>query len=100
MAKTSRSQQVTFQDHSEPGDEPEAGAGSQVLAEAPVPARSEAGLGDIPTAAYAEYQDGPWLRGLFRPLLIALVASSLAAGPLAVLRLAAPGRLGYLLPLL
>lgn len=49
--------------------------------------------------AAVSHQDTPWLNGVFRPLLIALVASSLAAGPVALLRALSPWPLLYVLPL-
>ena len=48
---------------------------------------------------YAEWQDGPWLQSLFRPLLIAVVATSFMAGALAVLSYLSSEPLGYVLPL-
>ncbi len=50
--------------------------------------------------AAGSYQDRPWLNGIFRPLLIALVATSLAAGPLALLRSLTAWPLAYTLPLI
>jgi len=48
---------------------------------------------------YHDFFDAAWVGGVFRPLLIALVAASVVGGPLAMLHLAAPlWRLGYALP--
>src|SRR5512146_3042729 len=46
-----------------------------------------------------EWRDNPWLSSLFRPLLIALVATSLMAGPLAMMAALTTWRLGHMLPL-
>lgn len=49
--------------------------------------------------AYEDFFDAPWVTGLFRPLLIALVAGSVVVGPLTVLHLiGVPWRMGYVLP--
>jgi hypothetical protein len=45
-----------------------------------------------------DFQDQPWTSGFLRPLLIGLLAASVMAGPLAVLRGLSPWRLGYALP--
>jgi len=49
--------------------------------------------------AYQDFFDAAWVSSAFRPLLIALVAASVVAGPLALLHLiGAPWRMGYVLP--
>lgn len=50
-------------------------------------------------ASYQDYYDAAWNAGLFRPLLIALIAASAVAGPLALLRALGTWRLAYVLPL-
>jgi len=52
----------------------------------------------LPKPSYLDFQDRPWTSGLLRPLLISLLAASVPAGPLAVLRALTPWRLGYALP--
>jgi Domain of unknown function (DUF4129) len=48
---------------------------------------------------YRDFFDAPWVGGLFRPILIALVAASLVAGPVALLRvMGTTWHLGYVLP--
>ena len=48
---------------------------------------------------YRDFFDAPWVGSLFRPLLIALVAASLVAGPVALLRvMGTTWQLGYVLP--
>ncbi|MGC8780020.1 MAG: hypothetical protein ACP5UQ_04055, partial [Anaerolineae bacterium] len=48
---------------------------------------------------YQDYFDAPWVSSIFRPLLIALVAGCVMAGPLTLLHLiGAPWRMGYVLP--
>lgn len=48
---------------------------------------------------YSDFFDAPWVGGIFRPLLIALLAASIVAGPLSLLRLfGVPWRLDYVLP--
>ncbi len=48
---------------------------------------------------YRDFFDAPWVGSLFRPMLIALVAASLVAGPVALLRVAGTTwQLGYVLP--
>ncbi len=65
---------------------------------------AHAGPGAGPAASsrrpgYQDFFDAPWVGSVFRPLLIALVAASVVGGPLALLHLlAAPWRLGYVLP--
>jgi hypothetical protein len=49
--------------------------------------------------AYQEFYDAPWTSGLFRPILIAVLATSAIAGPLAVIRAMSGLRLVYVLPL-
>lgn len=49
--------------------------------------------------SWAEYQDTAWQSSVFRALLIALLAASVAAGPVAIFRALAPWRLAYVLPL-
>jgi hypothetical protein len=50
-------------------------------------------------ARYQDFLDDNWVRSLFRPLLISLLAASAVAGPLAVLRSTTSWRLDYVLPL-
>jgi hypothetical protein len=50
-------------------------------------------------AAYQDFYDAPWNAGVFRPFLIALIAASAVAGPLALARAFTPWRLAYVLPL-
>jgi hypothetical protein len=50
-------------------------------------------------ATYQDFYDAPWNAGLFRPFLIALIAASSVAGPLALARAFTPWRLAYVLPL-
>jgi hypothetical protein len=52
-----------------------------------------------PNSAGLEYQDAPWVRGVFRPLLIAVLSACIVAGPLAVVRAVQPWETGYVLPL-
>lgn len=53
-----------------------------------------------PRSGYPDFFDAPWIGGVFRPLLISVVAASIVAGPIAILRtLGAPWKLDYLLPL-
>ena len=48
---------------------------------------------------YRDFFDAPWVGSLFRPILIALVAASLVAGPVALLRVVGTTwQLGYVLP--
>ncbi len=49
------------------------------------------------TPSQDEYQDTAWNANLFRPLLIAALATSAAVGPLALLRGVSAGRSGFLL---
>jgi hypothetical protein len=58
----------------------------------------ETSAGPRKRAVYQDYFDAPWNAGLLRPILIALVAASAVAGPLAMLREISPWRLGYVLP--
>lgn len=46
-----------------------------------------------------DYFDAPWASNLFRPVLIALVATCVVAGPLAILRAMTSWRMAYVLPL-
>lgn len=49
--------------------------------------------------SYQDFFDAAWVSSLFRPLLIALVAASVVAGPLTLLHLiGVPWRMGYVLP--
>jgi hypothetical protein len=50
-------------------------------------------------SGYQDFQDENWVRSLFRPLLISLLAASVVAGPLAVTRALTSWRLDYVLPL-
>lgn len=53
-----------------------------------------------PRLGYQDFFDAPWIGGVFRPVLIAVVAASIVAGPIAALRvLGASWQLDYLLPL-
>ena len=48
---------------------------------------------------YRDFFDAPWVDSLFRPILIALVAASLVAGPVGLLRvMGATWQLGYVMP--
>lgn len=48
---------------------------------------------------YRDFFDAPWVGSLFRPILIALVAASLVAGPVTLLRVTGTKwQLGYVLP--
>jgi hypothetical protein len=49
--------------------------------------------------SYQDFYDASWNAGLFRPLLIALIAASAVAGPLAIVRAFTSSRLVYVLPL-
>jgi hypothetical protein len=49
--------------------------------------------------AYQEFYDAPWNKGLFRPILIAVLATSAIAGPLAIMRAMTEWQLNYVLPL-
>lgn len=49
--------------------------------------------------SWAEYQDTAWQSSVFRALLIALLAASVAAGPVAIFRALTSWRLAYVLPL-
>ncbi|OIO88551.1 MAG: hypothetical protein AUK03_16020 [Anaerolineae bacterium CG2_30_64_16] len=48
---------------------------------------------------YRDFRDDAWVSGVFRPLLTAVLAIGLVAGPLSAYRVIAPWRLGYVLPL-
>ena len=50
-------------------------------------------------ATYQDFYDETWNTGLFRPVLIALIAASAIAGPLAIMRAFADWRLAYVLPM-
>ncbi len=52
-----------------------------------------------PRRSYQDVYDAPWAGSLYRPLLIAILAASVAVGPLAILRAVTSWRLGYALPL-
>jgi hypothetical protein len=51
-----------------------------------------------PHRKFADFQDAGWRTGLFRSLLIALLAASAVAAPVAVLRLLVSWPMAYLLP--
>ena len=52
-----------------------------------------------PKSHYQDFFDAPWVGSVFRPILIALVAASLVAGPVALLRvMGTTWQLGYVLP--
>jgi hypothetical protein len=51
------------------------------------------------SAGYQDFQDQPWVSGIFRPLLIVLLATSVAPVAVTVLHRLTPWRLGYVLPL-
>lgn len=51
-----------------------------------------------PKPSYLDFQDRAWIGGFLRPLLIGLLAAGALAGPLALLRVLVPWRLGYALP--
>jgi len=48
---------------------------------------------------YRDFRDDAWSSGVFRPLLTAVLATGLIAGPLSVCRTVAPWNLSYALPL-
>lgn len=48
---------------------------------------------------YPDFHDAGWTRGLFRPLLIAMVSVGLVAGPLSIVQAVTGWRLSYFLPL-
>jgi hypothetical protein len=48
---------------------------------------------------FTDFYDTGWRTGLFRALLIAILAASAVAAPVAVLRILMPWRMAYLLPL-
>jgi len=53
----------------------------------------------LPHRTFADFHDTGWRTGLFRALLIAVLAASAVAAPAAVLRLLMSWRMVYLLPL-